>query len=248
MPMSKPRPSGPTTLNSSEQSALSLMKPERGVTKALKSHSPNKTLPPPHSQHPPTTAHNNTTSLVPVSAVDAGKGVARKPHPSPGVRVTKDDITLKARVVIQSLLPGIWKVSRSRKRHRGVSLSELPWRSEVNLLMGTSQLQVLISRLPGPVAGSCTPSLPDVDKGRLRFDQSMVIITGVLPVHQESIPGHNETAAGHHSAVHATPNHQVTKSENQPDKPKESGITQELRQMLLSFQRSLVCLCVCLHP
>lgn len=123
-----------------------------------------------------------------------------------GIRVTKDDIMLKAKVVILSLLPRMWRVSRSRKRHRGVSLSELPWRSEVNFLMGTSQLQVLISRLPRPVANNCTPAIPDVDVGRLRFDQSMVIITGVVPIHQESIPGHKETAAGRHSQVHVYTN------------------------------------------
>ena len=170
---------------------------------------------------------------------ESGKAVGTKPHLSPalasGIRVTKDDIRLKAKAVIQSLLPGMWKVSRSRKRLRGVSLSELPWRSEVNLLMGASLLEVLVAKLPKSVANN---NLPAIDVERLRFDNSMVIITGVVPVHVESIPGHKEAIAGHH---HTTPHHQVTEGDSGlPDRPKESGLVQELRQMLLSFQRSLV--------
>ena len=86
VPVSKSRPSGQTTLNTSEQcgTALSLVKPEQegGTTKALlKSHSPpkgNKTLPPPHSQCPPNLAHNMTSLNC---ACECRKGCGKKATP-----------------------------------------------------------------------------------------------------------------------------------------------------------------------
>lgn len=48
-------------------------------------------------------------------------------------RITRDDLSLKAMSVLQSLLPRMWRETHCRKRLREVCAGEQPWRAQVSV-------------------------------------------------------------------------------------------------------------------
>lgn len=70
-----------------------------------------------------------------------------------------------------------------------VSSEELPWRSQANLLLGTSCLDLLLSRLGGAEGAEQEGEELAVPQEWLRFEAAEVMIEGVIPVHAESLPG-----------------------------------------------------------
>ena len=133
------------------------------------------------------------------------------------LNITNDDLRCKALAVLQSLLPDMWKVSHCRKRLRAVTAEELPWRSQANLLLAVSMVDLFLAQLQGG-AGGGAGGVATIPHQWLRFESATAIISGVLPVDEKSL------------------------REQAPPSPRREseGRRQELREMMKLFQRAAV--------
>ncbi len=83
-----------------------------------------------------------------------------------------------------------------------MSNEELPWRSQANLLVAISGLDLLLERLRGTQEEEAGEEEEEDGEGEvgvglavpsewLRFESAEVMVEGIIPVHAESLPGHH---------------------------------------------------------